>query len=789
MREPRITVGSAPNRERVTDIWGRRTAFSAGEPWPERTDLALAEGLGEADVDRWVRSACVLCSNGCGCDIAVKDGRMVGIRGRADDPINRGRLGPKGLYASWQGMANDDRLATPLIREGGRLVPATWDAAMQVIVERSRSLLDEVGPLSHAFYTSGQLFLEEYYALAVLGKAGIGTPHMDGNTRLCTATAAASLKETFGADGQPGCYEDVDECDALFLYGHNMAATQTVLWSRVLDRLDGARPPRLVVVDPRDTPVARRADVHLAVQPGSNLALMLALEREVLENGWCDDEYVAAHTLGIDELRERAQQWTPEKAADVCGVDASDIRRAARIFGTSRSVLSTVLQGFYQSHQATASACQVNNLHLLRGMIGRPGAGILQMNGQPTAQNNRECGADGDLPGLRNWHNPGHIDQLAQLWGVDPGIIPHWAPPTHAMQIFRYIEQGSIRFLWISATNPAVSLPQLGRIRDILAKPEAFVVVQDLYLTETAELADVVLPAAGWGEKTGTFTNTTRTVHLSEKAVDPPGEARSDLDIFLDYARRMDFRRDDGRPLLDWTGPEDAYRAWQECSRGRPCDYTGITYDDLRRESGIRWPRREGEDESTQRLYADAVFPSDADYCEDYGHDLATGADVGSQAFRAMRPDGRAILKSAPYSEPHEPPNAEYPLRFTTGRAVHHFHTRTKTGRSPELDAAAPSVWLEMSPQDADARELADGDVVEVRSRRGRIVAPVRVTGVAAGTVFAPFHYGYWDAPEGAEERHPTAANELTITEWDPVSKQPVFKVAAVQVSKQRSGR
>ncbi|MGO4534700.1 molybdopterin oxidoreductase family protein [Leifsonia sp. 2MCAF36] len=782
------TTTSAGDPSRIEDVWGVRTPFARGEHWPERADHALEADLTEADVDTWVRSACVLCSNGCGCDIAVKDGRMVGIRGRTDDPINRGRLGPKGLYASWQGMRGRDRLTHPLIRRDGELVRATWDEAMEAIVRRSTQLLDEVGPLSHGFYTSGQLFIEEYYALAVLGKAGVGTPHMDGNTRLCTATAATALKETFGADGQPGCYEDIDECDAMFLWGHNLAATQTVTWSRVLDRLAGPNPPRLVVVDPRSTPTAQKAEVHLAIRPGTNLALLLCLERELMVNGWVDDAFVEAHTIGLEELRAQVDQWTPEHAAEVCGVEADDIRRAARIFGESPRVLSTVLQGFYQAPQATASSCQVNNLHLLRGMIGKPGGGILQMNGQPTAQNNRECGADGDLPGFRNWENPDHVQQLADLWGVDSLKIPHWAPPTHAMQLFRYAEQGSISFLWVSATNPAVSLPQLPRIREVLAKEDLFLVVQDLYLTETAELADVVLPAAGWGEKTGTFTNATRTVHLSEKAVEPPGEARADLDIFLDYAKRMDFRRNDGRPLLEWTGPEDAYRAWQDASRGRPCDYTGISYDDLRRESGIHWPRREGETESQLRLYTDFEFPSDPEYCESYGHDHLTGASVGQESYKAMRPDGRAMLKSAPFTGPHEPPDDEYPLRLTTGRSVYHFHTRTKTGRTPELVAAAPEVWLELATTDAESRGIAEGDVVEVVSRRGRIVAPVRLSDIRPGTVFAPFHYGYWDAPPGSEERRPTAANELTVTEWDPVSKQPLFKSGAVQVRRLEEG-
>lgn len=769
--------------DRIADIWGTRTPYPKDGLWPVRVDQALQEGVTEADVDRWVQSACVLCSNGCACDIAVKDGAMVGVRGRAGDLVNHGRMGPKGLFASWQGISSGERLKRPLIRENGRLVECDWDTAMDRITERSRQLLHDRGPLSHGFYTSGQLFLEEYYALAVIGKAGIGTPHMDGNTRLCTATAAAALKESFGADGQPGDYTDIDSCDAIFLYGHNMAETQTVLWSRVLDRIAGPDRPRLVCVDPRDTEVARYADVHLAVRPGTNLALMNALVREILANGWLDEAYVRDHTLGLDELRATVEPWTAKAAAAICDVPAADIREAARIFGTSERVLSTVLQGFYQSAQATASSCQVNNLHLLRGLLGRPGCGILQMNGQPTAQNNRECGADGDLPGFRNWENPEHIGELARLWNVDPLTVPHWAPPTHAMQIFRYAEQGSIEFLWISATNPAVSMPDLPRIRNILAKPGLFLVVQDLYLTETALAADVVLPAAGWGEKTGTFTNVNRTVHLSDKAVEPPGEARSDLEIFLEYARRMEFTTLEGGPLLSWAGPEDGFEAWKECSRGRPCDYTGISYERLRGGSGIPWPCNDENPDGRVRLYGDGVFPTDPDYCESYGHDLLTGATVGADAFRARAPGGRAVLKAAEYHPPHEEPDGEYPMRYTTGRTAYHFHTRTKTGRSRPLTRAAPSAWVELSPHDAGRLRIGEGDLVRVTSRRGRIEVPARISDIRSGTIFAPFHYGYWDR-DGSPGEHPTAANELTITEWDPVSKQPVFKNAAVKVEK-----
>jgi ferredoxin-nitrate reductase len=767
MRDATTRTSSA---DRVSDIWGERAPFGRGEVWPDRVDSYLLDGISADDVDRWVSSACLLCSNGCGLEIAVKDDRMVGVRGRADDRVNHGRLGPKGLYG-WQGQQHD-RLTRPLVRERGDLVETDWDTAMDRIVQRSKELFESKGGLSHGFYTSGQLMLEEYYTLSVVGKAGLGTPHMDGNTRLCTATAAAALKETFGTDGQPGGYRDIDECDALFLFGHNPAETQTVLWSRVLDRLAGPEPPRLVCVDPRRTEVAAHATVHLPVRSGTNQALMNGLLREVIHRGWVDEQYVHAHTIGFDDLRQKVEPYTPEEVAGICGVDAEEVEAAARIFGTSDRVVSTVLQGFYQSHQATAASCQVNNLHLLRGMIGRPGCTVLQMNGQPTAQNNRECGADGDLPGFRNWDNEEHVQELARMWDVDPLVIPHWAPPTHAMQIFRYAEQGSIGLLWIAGTNPAVSMPELARIRSTLGGEQCFVVVADGYRTETTELADVVLPAALWGEKTGTYTNADRTVHLSDQAVSPPGQARSDLDIFLDYAHRMGFTDSSGRPLPGWTGAEEAFEAWKECSKGRPCDYTGITYAMLRERGGVQWPCSPDSPDGTERLYTDGRFNTTTETVENYGHDLVTGATVTAGEHSAMRPDGRAVLKGAAYSEPKETPNHEYPLMLTTGRTVYHFHTRTKTGRAPQLDGAAPRMWVEVSHQDAAEHRIADGDTVRLTSARGSVESPVRVCPTRPGHVFAPFHYG------------DHAANELTMTVWDPVSKQPAFKVAAVRMER-----
>jgi ferredoxin-nitrate reductase len=767
--------------DRIANLWGKRTPFGAGEDWPVRVDQFLEEGVSEDEVDRWVQTASILHSNGDALDIAVKRGRIVGVRGRGVDRVNKGRVDPKDLFG-WQANDSEDRLKKPLVRKNGELVEASWDEAMGRVVKRSKRLLEEKGPLALGFYTTGQLFLEEYYSLGVIGKAGLGTPHMDGNTRLCTATAAEALKETFGTDGQPGSYADVDYADAICLYGHNVAETQTVLWMRMLDRLEGSHPPKLVVVDPRPTPAAQRADVHLAVENGTNMALMNGLLHEIITNGWYDEEYIAAHAMGFEELRPVVEGYPPEKVAEICGVPASEIRAAAQIIGESERLLSTVLQGFYQSMQATAASCQVNNIHLLRGMIGKPGCGVLQMNGQPTAQNTRECGANGDLPAFRNWNNAEHVQELAELWNVERMKIPHWSSPTHAMQIWRYAEQGSISFLWISATNPAVSLPELARIRSILDNEDLFVVVQDIFLTETAQYADVVLPAATWGEKTGTFTNADRTVHLSEKAVEPPGEAKSDLEIFLDYARRMDFRDKAGQPLIKWDDPESTFEAWKECSRGRPCDYTGLSYDKLRGGSGVQWPCNDEHPDGTERLYADGNFNTETDYCETYGRDLLTGAECTEMEHRALAPAGRAFLLAAGYQPPHEVPEEEYPFSYTTGRTVYQFHTRTKTARAPQLQAAAPDAWVELSPADAESLGVGEGDVVRVESSRGRLEAKARISGIREGVIFAPFHYGYFDS-DGLDGR-PRAANELTITEWDPASKQPLYKTGAVRVTK-----
>jgi anaerobic selenocysteine-containing dehydrogenase len=561
-----------------------------------------------------------------------------------------------------------------------------------------------------------------------------------------------------------------------------MAMTQTVLWMRVRDRLEGPNPPQLVVVDPRATVTAKRATLHLAPRVGTNLALMNGLLHLIVKAGHIDRPFIDEHTTGFDTLEKTVARYTPEMVEGITRVPAKKLREAAEILGTAPTLVSSLLQGVYQSLQATATAVQVNNLHIIRGMIGKPGATVFQMNGQPSAENTRECGANGEMVAMRNWENPDHMAELARLWNVEVKQIPHHKPPTPAMQIFRYAEMGSIRLLWIMGTNPAVSLPELHRIRRILQKESLFVVVNDAWLTETAALADVVLPTAIWGEKTGCITNADRTVHILNKAVEPPGEARSDFDILVDFSRRMDYRDKDGQPLIKWTEPEQAFEHWKQTSKGRPCDYSGLTYARLREGAGLPWPVTENAPNGTPRLYTDGVFNTDASYCETYGHDLVTGAPITPEQYKANNPAGRAVIKAVDYIEPPEKPDDDYPLLLTTGRVVYHWHTRTKTGRVPGLQAAAPEAFVQLSEEDAAREGIAAGDLVEVKSRRGALRAPARIGDIEPGMVFVPFHYGYWDA--AAEDEEKRAANELTITGWDPVSKQPHFKYAAVRVRK-----
>ena len=499
--------------------------------------------------------------------------------------------------------------------------------------------------------------------------------------------------------------------------------------------------------------------MHLAIRPGTNVAVLNGLAQQLIEHDAIDRAFVDGHTVGFETLEQTVAAYTPERVAEICGIrrhGSAPGRRDPRRGGALCSTF--VLQGVYQSHQATAAACAVNNLHLLRGMIGRPGAGILQMNGQPTAQNTRETGCDGDLPGFRNWENEAHVDGARQAVerraAADPAL-----GPADARDADLPVRRAGLdpSFSGSSAPTRPSRCRSFARIRSILSQDELFVVVSDAFLTETARLADVVLPAAIWGEKTGTFTNADRTVHLSEQAVDAARRGASrhgHLPRLRPPARSPRQGRRAARQVVDARGVlrgVEGVHARPAVRLHRP-----ELREAARRQRDPVAVQRRGPRRDRAALRRPPIRHHCRIVCEDYGHDLETGATFSAADFKAHGAEGRAVLKAAEWTPPHEWAGDEYPFALTTGRTVYHFHTRTKTGRAPELQAAAPDVWVELCPSDAEQLGIDEGDLVRVSSPRGSVEAPARLRDIREGVVFVPFHYGYWDWAR----RGPTAAPE-----------------------------
>lgn len=740
-----------------------------------RTDINL--GI-QGEPDAWVHSACVLCSNGCGIDIAVKDGRIVGVRGAVDHPVNFGHLGPKGKHA-WAANNAKSRGTVPMARraKGGPLEPVSWQEAMDLFVEKFQAAWRQ-GHQNLACYNSGQLTVEELYTLAKLWRGGLQSSNIDGNTRLCTATAATGLMSNFGVDGPVASYVDVDQADLLCLYGHNVAEVQTVLWERMLaaKRKNGGR---IIVADPRKTPTVRQgADLHLQLRVGTNVALLNGIIHLLIERGHVDRDFVAKHTVGFEELEAVARAYPPERAAEICGVPQAGLETAADWIGTTPRIVSTALMGVYQSVEATAAASLVNAVHLLMGAIGKPGAGPLLMAGQPSAMSNRETGAGGSYPAYRSPHSPAQMRDLCTHWNLDFNTFHHEVPKD-IVTMLEAAERGEIEFLWIIGTNPLVSMPDQNRTERILKR--LFVVVQDPFLdAETVDLADLYLPAAMWGEKTGCITNADRSVNLLRKAVEPPGEARADFDVFVDVANRLGFHDRHGAPLIAFQGPRDAFEEWRAVSKGRPCDYSGMTYELILEMGAVRWPCNERYPRGCERLYEDLKFWTGIDECETYGADFLTGNTVTRAEYARIDPQGKAFLKSAHWRRHPNPTTNEYPFLLNTGRVVYHFHTRTKTGRSRALNDHVPHPYVEIHPDDAARLKIELGDMVEITSPNGRWEGVAMVVDtVRPGDVFVPFHFG----------RRAQSANQHTWYAKDPISFQPHLKSSPVAVRRLSFGQ
>ena len=680
---------------------------------------------------------------------------MVEVRGDVDHPSNRGRLCTKGatLPLTMTPAALAARARHPEMRtsRGATRSRVTWDAALDHVAERFAETIARHGPDAVAFYVSGQLLTEDYYAFNKLAKGLIGTANIDTNSRLCMSSAVSGYAKTLGVDGPPACYDDIDHAGCLFIAGSNAAFAHPVLFRRIEAAKQARAQMRIVVVDPRRTETARFADLHLAILPGTDVALFHAMLHVMLWENLVDAAYIDSHTDGFAALRDIAREWTPQAAAAVCGVRAEDIVTAARWFAGETPTLSLYCQGLNQSAHGTSKNATLIGLHLATGQIGRPGAGPLSLTGQPNAMGGREVGGLATtLAAHRDLGDARDRAEMAFLWGSDR--IPS-KPGLTAVELFDALRDGRVKIVWIACTNPAQSLPNLSAVHAALAAAELVVLQEAFADTETAPFADILLPAASWAEKEGTLTNSERRITRVRAAVAPPGEARPDWEIACDFAERLGTRlRGCDERLARPITAQSLWNEHRESTRGRDLDITGLSYEILERDGPQQWPYREGATKGTARLYEDGWFATD---------------------------NGRAKFFAQDYRPVAEPVDARYPLHLTTGRLRDQWHGMSRTGRVASLFGHAPEPRLSMNAGDMARRGMAEGDLVRVESRRGAIhVLAQSDESVRSGQVYLPMHWGkrFLGGSESA------GVNTLTTPAIDPHSRQPELKHAAVKV-------
>jgi assimilatory nitrate reductase catalytic subunit len=693
-----------------------------------------------------VSSVCCYCGTGCGVLIEADAGKIAGVRGDPAHPANQGRLCTKGATLALSAQAGGRALYPELrVDKASPRQRVSWDAALDHVAETFRAVIHEHGPDAVAFYISGQLTTEAYYVFNKLAKGLVGTNNVDTNSRLCMSSAVAGYKATLGADAPPGCYEDIDHAGTIFITGSNTAYAHPILFRRIEAARKGNPDLRLIVVDPRRTDTANEADLHLAILPGTDVALYHAMLNVMLWEELIDRETIAAHTENWEALRDLVREYTPEKAATLCGVSAADIVQAARWFAAGPT-LSLYCQGLNQSSCGVDKNATLINLHLATGQIGKPGAAPLSLTGQPNAMGGREVGGMANLLSAhRDLANPEHRAEVARLWGVE--AVPA-TPGKTAVEMFEAVKRGEIKAIWIACTNPAQSLPNQTRVQEALQTAECVVLQEAFADTETAAFADVLLPASSWGETDGTVTNSERCISRVHAAVLPPGEARTDWAIATEFARRL--MPEQGARLFPYDSAEAVFNEHRETTRGRDLDITGLSYALLDR-APQQWPFPEGAVSGRPRLYADGLYPTAS---------------------------GRARFHAAPYSPVAEAIDARYPLHLNTGRLRDQWHGMSRTGLVARLYAHVEEPLLSMNSRDMERRQLHDGDLVQVKSRRGHLVIKVQASAeLRGGQVFIPMHWG------GRFMAGP-GVNALTLDAFDPVSRQPELKHAAVQMEK-----
>ncbi len=719
-----------------------------------------------------VRSVCGYCSTGCNLNVHLKDGQAISLSPTTEYPVNLGMACPKG----WEALTvldAPDRATAPLLRDAnGKLQPTSWQTALMTFVERFKGIQDKHGKESVAFISTGQIPTEEMAFLGALAKFGMGIKHGDGNTRQCMATAVVAYKQSFGFDAPPYTYQDFEESDVIVLVGSNLCLAHPIMWERVMRN---PHRPEIIVVDPRMTETAMAATQHLAIALKSDMDLFYGIARILIERDWLDDRFIIEHTTGFDEFRQFVQEYSIERVTTATGLSAESIERFARTIHEGKRVSFWWTMGVNQSYQGVRTAQALINLALMTGNIGKPGTGANSITGQCNAMGSRLFSNTTGLLGGHDFANAAHRAKVAGVLGIDESVIPTEASWSYH-EILEGVLRGKIKGLWVICTNPAHSWINQSHCREILERLD-FLVVQDMYsTTETAQVADLVLPAAGWGEKDGTFINSERRFGVLRKVKKAPGQALADFAIFRLIADAWGC----GEMFREWKSPAAVFEIMKKLSRGQPCDITGIRgYAHLDEAGGIQWPLSEAE--SFNRDPLGSATPNDDGIAHERASQrVAVKRSEGSSNQRRLFEDGRfyhadgraKFLFEAPKPMP-EGPSKKFPFVLLTGRGTaSQWHTQTRTSKSDVLKKLYPErIYVEINPVDARKQSIQQGDRVTVTSQRGLLEATAFVAPtVLPGQVFIPMHY---------EE-----CNRLTDAVFDPYSKQPSYKACAVQVTK-----
>ncbi|HBE93991.1 MAG TPA: nitrate reductase catalytic subunit [Desulfovibrio sp.] len=730
-------------------------------------DKGPALAAPDQGVERWVKGVCRYCGTGCGVMVGVRDNKVVMVKGDPNNH-NRGMLCLKGALLPSVVHA-PDRLTQPLIRKEGKLTPASWDEALDLTAAKFKEAMAQFGAQSVGFYGSGQNLTEESYLANKIFKGGLKCNNVDGNPRLCMASAVGGYVTTFGKDEPFGSYEDLDAATCFFIIGSNTSECHPVLFRRIAARKQNDKNVRVIVVDPRVTNTARIADMHLAIRPGTDLALLNAMAHiilnEELDEPRFHSKYAAFKAVEdgkpvdktFEDYRAFLAEYTPEKAAEITGIPAAAIVKAAQLFASSSATMSLWCMGLNQRVRGVWANNLVHNLHLLTGKLGRPGSTSFSLTGQPNA-----CGGVRDtgslahlLPAGRVVANKDHRNQMEALWGLPPDSL-HPDPGLFATALFGALGE-KVKALLVLCTNPAQSLPNVKKYTQNLRHPGKFMAVIEAFGdAETLKYADVVFPAAFWCEREGVYGCSERRYSLLEKAIDPPGQARPSVNILVDLATRMGV----DPKFVPFKNSAEVWDEWRTVSASSAYNFKGMTRERLRKTSGLLWPCPTEDHPGTKIRYV-------------RGEDPNVPADHPDKYFFYGNPNGRATIWLRPHKPAAEEPDAEYPLVMTTGRVIDQWHTGTMTNKVPEIRAAFPNAYVEINVEDAKRLNINNGDSVLVETRRGKLTLPARVGEVCRpGLIFTPF----FDAKK--------LVNELTVDAIDDISKQPEFKICAARIAR-----